>query len=538
LTGRGATLWQALQTGASTAKQLAFKLGLVADNLTGSTPALRDALIAPLRRLQSLAGDGTPDWPALLYAARPGPPDATHPNRLLQGVSLLSARDLPWRGARHLIVSGFAAGNYPRPAAASPFFLDSESALIRRQLGLNLPGRSSALARSLALFQRQIGAASESVTFLSARMDGAGQPLALPMTFSLIAARLEGGETALRHDLAATPAAEWPVAHTPVPPAAPPPASPEALCLNRDLLRLRLDTAGLALPQSPSRLETLMVSPLAWALTEMEATDLPWAPEALTLQLKGILAHHVLEHAFPPGALPDPGTLDETAALHIAQGIRRHAAFLAAPQWQLERETLLREVLRSVRLWHEMLSDEGAEVMLNEVRLQGEAHGIFLKGRADAVLRLPDGQILIVDHKKGSATNRRARMRAGWDLQIGLYRAMLLRPIRVEGDGLDPVIRQNPATAYHTLNDGTLLHSGLHARTHGSPRVEAVAGDICDHAVQLMQHHLAEVATGRITLNTLSHEDFFLKQAHLTPYALDLSPLIRRFMRPEVEEAE
>jgi hypothetical protein len=130
-------------------------------------------------------------------------------------------------------------------------------------------------------------------------------------------------------------------------------------------------------------------------------------------------------------------------------------------------------------------------------------------------------------------------MRAGWDLQIGLYRAMLLRPVRATGDGLDPVIGRSPAMAYHTLNDGTLLQSGLANRNHGSSRVEQVPGDIADHAVQRMTQRLAEVSVGHIMLNTRADEDFFQKQAHLTPYAFDASPLVRRFMvAGAVEEAE
>ncbi len=190
------------------------------------------------------------------------------------------------------------------------------------------------------------------------------------------------------------------------------------------------------------------------------------------------------------------------------------------PQWQLERETLWRETLRAVQIWHGILQDEGAETVLNEVRLEGEAHGITIKGRADAVLRLGDGQLLIVDHKKSASGARRDRMRAGWDLQIGLYHAMLLRPIRHEGDGLDAVIGQTPAMAYHTLNDGTVLQSGLRPRNHHSDRVEAVAGDISDKAVALMQQRLAEVAHGRLRLNGVDDEAFFKKNRPPDPLRL------------------
>ncbi len=156
LSGKAATLWQALQGGAATGKQLSYKLGVLAESLVDAPPEMRTRL----RILQAEAGEAEPDWPDLTRLAKPGAAAGTPPRRLLEGVSLLNAAELPWRGARHLIVTGFAAGEYPRSAGASPFFLDSERATIRAELGLHLPGQAEALSRGLALFQRQIGAAS------------------------------------------------------------------------------------------------------------------------------------------------------------------------------------------------------------------------------------------------------------------------------------------------------------------------------------------------------------------------------------------
>lgn len=443
LQDKAATLWEALRTGAATGAQLAFKLGLLAESLTagpGLEPA-RNAAQGLLRRLQASVGDGAPDWQALSRLATLSAPAAGPGLRLLDGVSLLSSAELPWRSARHLIVTGFAAGAYPSGVPTSPFFLDSEVALIRDTLGLHLPSREAALSRGLALFARQIGAASGRATFLCPQRDGMGRPLAPPMTLSLIARLLEGGETGLVQDLTAQPLASWPTAHRSVPPLPAPVAPlPEGGVVHlgrRDLLRLHEDEAGRAKPQSPSRLEALLVSPLAWFLGETDATDIPWAPETLDIMLAGTLAHHVLEHVFAPeAALPDPADLPGLTETNLARGIARHAPFLAAAEWQLERETLRREALRAAQVWHGILTDAGARTLRNEIRLEGNAHGIDIRGRADCILQLGDGRLVIVDHKKSGSTRRRMRMRAGWDLQIGLYRAMLARPIRAEGDGL------------------------------------------------------------------------------------------------------
>lgn len=535
LPDKAAMLWQALRSGATTGAQLAFKLGLLAESLTappGLEPA-RSAAQGLLRRLQAAVGDGAPDWQALSRLATLSTPSAPPGLRLLDGVSLLPASDLPWRGARHLIVTGFAAGVYPPGVPTSPFFLDSETALIRDTLGLHLPSREAALRRGLALFARQIGAASESATFLCPQRDGMGRPLAPPMTLSLIAHLLEGGEKGLVQDLTAQPPALWPTAHRSVPPlpapVAPLPADGLVHLGRRDLLRLHQDEAGRAKPQSPSRLEALLVSPLAWFLGETDAIDIPWAPETLDIMLAGTLAHHVLEHVFAPDAtLPDPADLPGLTETHLAQGIARHAPFLAAAEWQLERETLRREALRAAQVWHGILGETRARILKNEFELEGNAHGIDIRGRADCILLLGDGRLVIVDHKKSGSTRRRMRMRAGWDLQIGLYRAMLARPIRAEGDGLDLVAGQSPAIAYHLLNDGTVLASGLDPAPSG--RVEGVEGDISAKAVALLQTRLAEVGGGSIRLNGTEDEAAFGKTAALTAYALDASPLLRRFM--------
>jgi hypothetical protein len=535
LQDKAATLWEALRTGATTGAQLAFRLGLLAECLTAppGLEAARNAAQGLLRRLQTAVGDGAPDWQALSRQATLSAPAAPPGLRLLDGVSLLPASDLPWRGARHLIVTGFAAGAYPGGVPTSPFFLDSEVALIRDTLGLHLPSQEAALRRGLALFARQIRAASDSATFLCPQRDGMGRALAPPMALSLIARLLDGGEKGLVQDLSAQPPASWPTAHRSVPalpaPIAPLPADGVVYLGRRDLLRLHEDTAGRARPQSPSRLESLLVSPLAWVLGETDAIDIPWAPEALDIMLAGTLAHHVLEHVFAPdAALPDPDDLHGLTETHLAQGIARHAPFLAAPEWQLERETLRREALRAAEVWRSILGETGVRILKNEIRLEGNAHGIDIRGRADCILQLGDGKLVIVDHKKSGSTRRRLRMRAGWDLQIGLYRAMLARPIRAEGDGLDLVAGQRPAIAYHLLNDGTVLVSGLDATPGG--RIEGVEGDISVNAVALLQSRLAEVGAGSIRLNGTGDEAAFGKAAALTAYALEASPLIRRFM--------
>jgi len=265
---------------------------------------------------------------------------------------------------------------------------------------------------------------------------------------------------------------------------------------------------------------------------------------SLDALLAGRLAHHILEHVFAPDTpLPEAADLPRLSAAHLARGITRHAPFLAAAERQRERDTLRREGLRAAQVWHGILTDTGARILQAEGWLEGNAHGNEIRGRADCILQLGDGRVVIIDHKKSRSTGRRKRLREGWDLHIGLYRAMLARPIRREGDGLDLIAGQAPAIAYQLLNDGTVLVSGLDPVPGG--RVEAVAGDISAKAVALLQSRLAEVGAGSIRLNGTKDEAAFAKAAVIAAYALDVSPLVRRLMaeglsvnlQPEEEDA-
>ena len=79
----------------------------------------------------------------------------------------------------------------------------------------------------------------------------------------------------------------------------------EDLQFERDLLTLRTDKHGKPRPESPSSLETLMVSGLAWLLRALEAEPLAWAPESANPLVLGSVAHEIFENLFAPEvALP------------------------------------------------------------------------------------------------------------------------------------------------------------------------------------------------------------------------------------------
>jgi RecB family exonuclease len=287
-------------------------------------------------------------------------------------------------------------------------------------------------------------------------------------------------------------------------------------------------------PQSPSRLETLLVSPLAWSLSEFGAEPVTWTPEGLNVMVAGTIAHDVLEFLFPKEAsLPGHDQIDAAVPELLASAIRKHAPFLQRAVWAVEREGLQRDIRTAAHAWRDTVDALGAHVIDNEIDLKGEALGILLRGRADCLLQLTDGSLLVVDHKKSGTAKRRARLEAGWDLQLGLYRAMLLRPEKT-GEILESALEGKPkiGVAYHLINDQGVLLEGLEPP---DGVVTVMTGEISGNAMALLMTRIAEVGSGMIRLNSEDDRSFFEKTANLAPYALDASPLESRYMMPGAE---
>jgi RecB family exonuclease len=549
LTGRARRLFRLLRDGvAPRSPALRAALDEATACLT-DRPDHRDDIAQILGRLPVLrallAGEAPPDWPQLFRAAAPLPPVAPPAERFVEGVGVFTEAALPWRSARHLIALGMAGTRWPRPVPASALFLDGELALLQRTTGLAIETRGARLQRRLERLHRQLLAATGTLTLLRPVFgpDGSRKPPAAAL--SLIARTIgaegkgiEDSET-LFVDLRGLPPDRWPCAHhRPAPlPAGPALPASGVLHIGRDLLRTRLEDDGRMRPQSPSRLEALLVSPLAWTLAEFGAEPVTWAPETLDVMLAGTLAHDVLEHLFPKDQqLPSPEAIATGTPDLLAGAIRKRAPFLQRAIWAVEREGLARDIRTAALAWRDTLAGLGAEVIDNELPLAGEALGIRLRGRADCLLRLPDGALVIVDHKKSGTARRRARMEAGWDLQLGLYRAMLLRP-EATGAVLCEALRCSPqiGVAYHLINDQGVLLEGVNV----PPGVATVMeGDISAAAIDGLTRALAEVGAGRVRLNTEGDRAFFEKTAKLAPYALDASPLVARFLIADAEAAE
>jgi hypothetical protein len=286
-------------------------------------------------------------------------------------------------------------------------------------------------------------------------------------------------------------------------------------------------------PQSVSRLETMLTAPLAWALGEIGAEEHLWLPQKLDVMLLGTIVHDVLEHSFPEGPeIPDETALSDRLPQIFTDAIERNAPWLGETAWDLERQNLFVEARSAALSWAGFLRTTGAEILGNEQHLQGSSPSLLIRthGYADCLLRLPDGKIMVVDHKRSNSAKRLERLEKSADLQATLYKEMLLNPQGDDALDLREAGEVNIIPAYHTTLDHTVL-AGENA--HDVVGVQAVPGDIASAALDLLSDRIKDLTIGKIPLSTTADETRFSKGMGITPYALNDNRIVSAFLVDE-----
>lgn len=553
-TGHEAQLYSLIRGDApQTLLQLADELRRFSRLLTRD-PIMADQVKGAKRLIERLAAtlDATPiaaeiAWDEVMAKIAFASGSTMRGPRYCGAITILGESELPLKSFRHVLVLGFNDGRYPAAPSGNALFLDSEIETINAGCGLALPTQAQQIEERLAVFVTQIAAASERLIILLSERDREGASLSPSSTLPLIARLVEGikdpkdliipledpqaliwGQLLRRPDVLAAPAIE-------------PLLVPEYFELGCDLLGLRKTEDGEPRPQSPSRLETLLVSPLAWLLNEIDAVPVMWAPEALDVKLKGSLAHEVFERLFLPGqALPDDAFISENVASLLSDRIRSIAPFLQAKTWGLERATLEKEIIEAAVGWSQTLRDLDADVIGNEFWLSGVVSGVPIHGKADCLIRLRSGQPIIIDHKKSKTAGRRNRLTAQWDLQVDLYRNMTVRISDRDGVEITEISSSigswpdRAAVAYHLMNDGGVLINGA-IDLPLSARVEHVEGEIAVQAMAKLETRITSLRAGRLETNSAADPKFFEKTAFMGLYAFESSPLVTAFMRSDAE---
>ncbi|MGE0487251.1 MAG: PD-(D/E)XK nuclease family protein [Gammaproteobacteria bacterium] len=503
---------------------------------------LEQAQAAIALLIETLDGANAIDWRELRRLVAPRHLAATDGVTFTrEGIAVWRESQEPWRAVRHLLVLGYTAGHYPEPASNSPVFTDDEKATLAAALGVTLPTSEALLARRRARLRRQLGTVSDSASFFVPRRGHDGQAVRLPDCHVFIADLLgyqddaealvmdvdDPDQRARLHNLA-----------TAAPAVAAAPRLPvlRDLDLGRDLIALRVTADGSPRPESPSGLETLMVSPLAWLLRRLGAEPVRWQPERPGVQLLGQLAHAVFEDLFRPGEpLPPRTGLERRIARSLDTRIAELAPFLRAAQWQVERHNLVGSLARAASAWRDKLAALDAEILGGELWLAGRFHDIDVHGQADLLLGLPDGRVLVVDYKRSSSGKRRARMASGFDSQASLYRTMIETGGAKAGDD---ALAARLGTAngigvvYYLLLDQVALTDTRLDGAAAIPGWQFVDAEVAAGAVDLIGRRLDDVRAGRITLNGAEDEAWFDKSAAVNAgYALDISPLVRLHLR-------
>jgi RecB family exonuclease len=498
----------------------------------------------------ALTGMADIDWTLLRRLSSPkNISTGDSPNYNLEGITVWREAHEAWRPVRFLIVLGFASGHYPVASGDSAVFVSEDLLALRDKLGLSLATPADQMRDRRARFKRQLASVADFVCFMVPRRDATGAPQSpsesLVFMGQLYSGIDDGESLILEMDVAADrDRIRFLPKVAPEPPRLPRAIVADDIQFGRDLLALRTDAEGNLRPESPSSLETLMVSRLAWLLRRIDAEPQGWEPERPNVMLLGTLTHQVLEELFQAShPIPDPQTISSQIEPLLDAAIRTHAPFLRAAQWQVERKHLASGINKAALAWREVLVTLNAEILGTEEWLEGNLDGLPIHGQADILLGLPDGRLLVVDYKRSSANSRRPRMQKGYDSQANLYRTMLQTggPKIEDNTALLERLRAGDTTGivYFMTNDQTSLSDALVVESGAIPGWEVLEGDVAEHAMTLIRERLREVGAGELYLNREGDALFFDKQAGVKPYALENSPLIPLFTIPgEAREAE
>ncbi|MEI8355852.1 MAG: PD-(D/E)XK nuclease family protein, partial [Deltaproteobacteria bacterium] len=463
-----------------------------------------------------------------------------------EGVAVFHEGDEPWRRVRHLFVLGCSDGHYPTQAVRSPVFFDADLEMLNKVYALNLDTSEQRGKRQREVFRRQLCAASDEVTFLIPRRDGMGKQLAPSPALAFMASFIDGikddeqlildlDSDAGRKEARGLALANDRDADTVWKPLV------EDLELGADLVALK---GG---DESPSRLEKLMVSPLAWLLERMKIESQEWVPEQLDVAAKGTLAHAVFEELFAYGReLPDNDNIAEQVPLFLDEKITAIFPFLKHDEWKVEREHLVQDIIKAAERWSEILKGLNATVIATEVSLKGVlklgAQGnLSVHGNADLLLELPNNRLFVVDYKKSTSKDRRLRMKAGYDHQATLYRAMietggLEYPDKVRAGLVEDLAGFRDAgeicALYYLMNDKAVLTDSSGWLGGSFPGQPEMGAGISREALPLIEKRIGQVRRGMIELNSDSDEKEFMDNRGINPkYTLDISPIVRIFMR-------
>ena len=467
------------------------------------------------------------EWPCLLKLVEPKPLEQTlNSDFNQQGIAIFTANEMAWRSVKKLYVLGFIEGQYPQQAVPSSFWSEDEKQALAAAYGLQWTYVEDLDTYYRERFLQQLRQVTESIVFSIPLRNLSGEEqtpsVCLAYQAQLFSGINDANDLVLNLEIQSERkrVVGLPLIET-VPVIPPRVVEIKDLAFSRDLLTLRLDENNDPKPESPSGLEKLLISPLAWLLIRAHIEAKAWDIRKLDVMTQGILAHKVFECLFVANkAIHSVTTVNQMLPVILENAVDELAPFLNSPEWHLEKTLLAQEVHAAVLVWQDILTRTGAKVIANEQALTGVIFKCPIRGNADCIFQIQGGETIIVDFKKSNADSRIKRMKKGYDLQASLYREMLL----VSDNELK--LKEDKVTLmYYTLNDQAVLSDKV---INALPQTQ-VFSDIDKAARDKLEIRLNELKAGEIKLNRHDDMDAIEKTTGIKPYALEDSPLILKF---------
>ncbi len=476
------------------------------------------------------------DWALLQRVAAPSADavgrlgSATH---TIEGITIWRERQEPWRDVNHLLALGFDESRYPKAAGRSSVFFEEELLAIEQLHGLKMPTPSERMVSARRRLRRQLGAVHKAVTFFIPHRDSNGD-LAGQSDSTAFMKRLivnpEEASLVVDLDNADTRGRIRHLATASIMKASPPrvltPQVPR-IELGRSINLLHaFDTPGELRIESPSSLERMLVSPLAWLLYRLNALPQEWELESVGPLLAGSLVHSVLQNMVDEEFLQfSPDELAASAAKHLKEAAAKHGWHIQGGLWRIERMNLTKQLVDAVREWQNILIAIGARAFKKEQWL-GSSSGadwenIPVRGKADVYFDVGHDQRFVVDYKWSSSKKRIDQMKQGFELQASIYHDLARLDFRGQP--------KSTHIAYFTLRDQVLLTDA--PSTKDIPNWYALQNDVSAQATACVRDHLDKLRTGTVPLNTEADREIFKKRG-VSLYALDASPLIELFTCP------
>ncbi len=445
-----------------------------------------------------------------------------------EGVCVYVEGEFPLRPIQRLFVLDFNDGHFPSVPSLSPVFSLEEWRRLK-QAGIPIVMPAEAAEWQREMFRRQIQDVRDQMVVLIPRFNPQGDrlnPSVSLMDFALLDGKANEPEDMLLDIDRADDRRQMSWLAEAAASASQPPRGPHVtdLTLGKNLL-IDFD-ARKENPRtlSPSKLDGLLVSPMAWLLETIDALPQLWGPDQFDALTSGSIAHAVFEHLFSAGTSQvSAATIEEKVPALFEAAVRKQAPALSAPEWAVERENLVGTILKGAKHWAEMLDALGAEVVQAEMRMHGHIDNIALSGIADAVIRLPNGALAVVDYKTASASRYLKRMEAGWDLQTALYSKML-----ATGGPKDPELKERLAgldassVTYFTLRDVTACAN--YAPPQSIRGWRFAGADTSSQALGVLSSRFDELKAGQVLMPRATVLKL-MEKAGIGSYAMQASPL-------------